>query len=97
MLSGSRSISCVAPGRNDHRVTGRRGARPRAPNRCGCDVWAFDAAIDQGRPADALALYRGELLAGFHISDAPDFEHWMDEERSRLRQRAGEAGWALAE
>jgi TolB-like protein/DNA-binding SARP family transcriptional activator len=61
-----------------------------------CDVWAFEAAIDEGRPADALALYRGELLAGFHISAAPDFERWLDEERSRLRQRAGEAGWALA-
>ena len=67
-----------------------------APDQVRCDVWAFEAAIDQGRPADALALYRGELLAGFHISAAPDFERWLDEERSRLRQRAGEAGWALA-
>jgi TolB-like protein/DNA-binding SARP family transcriptional activator len=61
-----------------------------------CDVWEFEAALDLGRPADALALYQGELLAGFHISDAPDFERWLDQERSRLRQRAQEAGWALA-
>ena len=61
-----------------------------------CDVWELDAAVDQGRPADALALYRGELLAGFHISAAPDFERWLDEERSRVRRRAAEAGWALA-
>src|SRR5215208_3174734 len=61
-----------------------------------CDVWTFDAAVDQGRAADARAVYRGELLAGFHTSSAPDFERWLDEERSRLRQRAGEAGWALA-
>jgi TolB-like protein/DNA-binding SARP family transcriptional activator len=61
-----------------------------------CDVWEFEAELDQGRPADALALYRGELLAGFHISAAPEFERWLDQERSRLRQRAGEAGWALA-
>jgi DNA-binding SARP family transcriptional activator len=67
-----------------------------APEQVRCDVWAFDAAIDQERPTEALALYRGELLTGFHISDAPDFERWLDEERSRLRQRAGEAGWALA-
>jgi DNA-binding SARP family transcriptional activator/TolB-like protein len=67
-----------------------------APEQVSCDVWAFDAAIDQGRPADALALYPGELLAGFHISDAPEFERWLDQERSRLRERAGEAGWALA-
>jgi DNA-binding SARP family transcriptional activator/TolB-like protein len=68
-----------------------------APEQVRCDVWAFDEAVDQGRAADALALYRGELLAGFHISAAPDFEHWLDEERGRLRQRAVEAGWALAE
>jgi DNA-binding SARP family transcriptional activator/TolB-like protein len=67
-----------------------------APEQVRCDVWAFEAAVDQGRPADALALYRGELLAGFHISAAPDFERWLDEERSRLRQRAGDAGWMLA-
>ena len=67
-----------------------------APDLVRCDVWAFEAALDQGRPAEALALYRGELLAGFHISAAPDFEHWLDQERGRLRERAGEAGWALA-
>ena len=67
-----------------------------APEQLCCDVWALDAAVDQGRPADALALYRGELLAGFHISAAPDFERWLDEERSRVRQRAVEASWTLA-
>jgi TolB-like protein/DNA-binding SARP family transcriptional activator/Flp pilus assembly protein TadD len=67
-----------------------------APEQIRCDVWEFEAALDQGRPAEALALYRGELLAGFHISDAPDFEYWLDQERTRLRQRAGEADWALA-
>jgi TolB-like protein/DNA-binding SARP family transcriptional activator len=66
------------------------------PEQVGCDVWAFEAAIAQGRPADALALYRGELLAGFHISAAPEFEHWLDEARARARQQAVEAGWALA-
>jgi adenylate cyclase len=67
-----------------------------APEQVRCDAWAFEAAIDQRRPAEALALYRGELLAGFHISAAPEFERWLDEERTRLRQRAGEAAWALA-
>jgi DNA-binding SARP family transcriptional activator/TolB-like protein len=67
-----------------------------APEQVHCDVWDFDAAIDQGRPADALAQYRGELLAGFHISGAAEFERWLDDERARVRQRAVEAGWALA-
>jgi DNA-binding SARP family transcriptional activator len=61
-----------------------------------CDVWEFEAALCQGRAVDALALYKGELLAGFHISDAPDFERWLDAERSRLREVAEEAAWTLA-
>jgi DNA-binding SARP family transcriptional activator/predicted negative regulator of RcsB-dependent stress response len=67
-----------------------------APDQLHCDVWAFEAALDQGRPAAALALYRGELLAGFHISAAPGFEHWVDLERARVRRLAVEAAWALA-
>jgi DNA-binding SARP family transcriptional activator/TolB-like protein len=67
-----------------------------APDQVRCDVWAFEAAIDEGRPAEALGLYRGELLPGFHISAAPEFERWLEEERSRLRRRAREAAWALA-
>lgn len=61
-----------------------------------CDVWDFETALGQGRSTDALALYKGELLSGFHISDAPDFERWLDSERSRLRERAEEAAWSLA-
>jgi len=56
-----------------------------------CDVVAFDDALDAGRPEDALALYRGDLLQGFHMSGAADFEHWLDVERDRLRWRAREA------
>ncbi|HEU5042227.1 MAG TPA: BTAD domain-containing putative transcriptional regulator [Gemmatimonadales bacterium] len=68
-----------------------------APEQLHCDVWAFDSALDHGRPADALALYRGELLAGFHISAAPGFEHWLDQERARVRHLAVEAAWALTD
>jgi DNA-binding SARP family transcriptional activator/Tol biopolymer transport system component len=62
-----------------------------------CDAVAFAAALDVGRPADALKLYRGDLLEGFFISGAPEFEHWMDGERERLRLRASDGAWALAE
>ena len=62
-----------------------------------CDVTSFDAALDEGRPAEALALYRGDLLDGFFISGAPEFEHWLDRERERLRRRAAEGAWAVAE
>ena len=42
-----------------------------------CDVVAFEAAVRSGRPADARALYRGELMPGHG-------EAWVHEERLRL-------------
>jgi DNA-binding SARP family transcriptional activator/TolB-like protein len=62
-----------------------------------CDVNAFEAALDGGKHEEALALYRGELLSGFFLSDAPEFERWVERERERLRGRAADAAWAWAE
>ena len=61
-----------------------------------CDVREFDRALADGRPAEGLALYRGDLLPGLFISDAPEFERWLGDERARLRTRAVEAAWTLA-
>ena len=68
-----------------------------APDQLRCDAVAFERAIDEGRLEAGLALYRGDLLPGFHISDAPGFEGWLEQERARLRRRAREAWWMLAE
>src|SRR5881296_463771 len=62
-----------------------------------CDVVAFDEAIAAQRFGEALELYRGELLDGFFISGAPEFERWLERERARLRERASQGAWALAE
>jgi serine/threonine-protein kinase len=62
-----------------------------------CDVTAFNVALDQGSRADALALYGGELLAGFHVAGVPEFERWLDGQRARLAARAATATWALIE
>jgi DNA-binding SARP family transcriptional activator/tetratricopeptide (TPR) repeat protein len=48
------------------------------------DVEALDAALDEGDLARAADLYTGRFMEGFHISGAPEFEHWLDHERSRL-------------
>ena len=56
-----------------------------------CDVVAFEEAIAQKRLQDAVKLYRGDLLAGFHVADAPGFEEWMEQERTRLRDLAAQA------
>jgi DNA-binding SARP family transcriptional activator/TolB-like protein len=67
-----------------------------SPDVVWCDVRAFEQALDAGQPAEALALYRGGLLEGFLVSDAPEFGRWLDRERERLRDRAAEGAWALA-
>jgi DNA-binding SARP family transcriptional activator len=61
-----------------------------------CDVREFDRALADGRPAEGLALYRGDLLPGLFIADASEFERWLGDERARLRTHAVEAAWTLA-
>lgn len=62
-----------------------------------CDVRAFDDAMRDDRPADALALYRGDFLPGTFLSDAPEFERWVDRERQELRATAVRAAWKVSE
>ena len=61
-----------------------------------CDALAFDDALDRARLEPALDLYGGELLAGFHLPGTPEFERWLDSERTRLRQRAVQAASTTA-
>ncbi len=62
-----------------------------------CDAAAFVRAMDAGDLEEALAIYGGDLLPGFFISDAPAFEEWLESERARLAQRAAEAASKLAQ
>ena len=48
-----------------------------------CDVTAFLDALRAGDGAGAVEAYGGPFLDGFHISDAPEFERWVDRERER--------------
>jgi DNA-binding SARP family transcriptional activator/predicted Zn-dependent protease len=66
-----------------------------ASERLWCDVTEFERALESGRTEDAVSLYSGDLLPGFHIAGAPDFDHWLDVERSRLRRMAVAAAWEL--
>ena len=62
-----------------------------------CDVAAFERAVAAGQFRETLDLYRGDLLEGFFISGAPDFERWLEAERSRLRELASRAARMLGE
>jgi serine/threonine-protein kinase len=65
-------------------------------DRLWCDLRAFDQALAAGQPGEALAHYHGDLLQGLHLSDTPEFERWLDQEREQYRRRAAAAAWALA-
>jgi eukaryotic-like serine/threonine-protein kinase len=72
------------------------------PLRLNCDVVAFDvaefeAAIEAGAPEDAVALYRGPFLDGFHLGDSVEFEEWAAGERGRLAARHAHVLARLAE
>jgi DNA-binding SARP family transcriptional activator len=57
------------------------------------DVMSFERAVKEASPASlarAAELYRGDLLAGVVIDEAP-FEEWLLGERERLRELALEA------
>lgn len=61
-----------------------------------CDVVAFDRALERGELRESMELYAGDFLSGFHVSDAPAFDRWLDGERRRLRRSALRSAWELA-
>jgi serine/threonine-protein kinase len=61
-----------------------------------CDVARFESMARNGRPADAMEHYGGDLLPGFYVDDAPEFEGWLAVERVRLRRLAAQCCWDLS-
>src|SRR5690348_14504346 len=60
------------------------------------DVAEFEAAIAREDSETAANLYSGQFLSGVFISEAVDFEHWLDGVRLRLSQAAEQAVEHLA-
>jgi len=58
-----------------------------------CDALELRQHLAAGRLDQAIALWRGDLAPGFHVSGAPDFEHWLDELRTELRRAVRAAAW----
>lgn len=68
------------------------------PGKLWCDATELLQASGEGRWGDAVEVYQGELLPGFHLDGAPvEFEHWLDSARRRVKQAAAEAALRLAE
>jgi len=62
-----------------------------------CDALAFEAAVAEGRPDEALTLYRNGFLAGVHLPEVSvELEEWIEQTRARLHQAAGQAAAVLS-
>lgn len=68
-----------------------------APGHLSLDTEEFDSAVQEERWSDALKLYGGDFLEGFHVADAWGFGDWVEEERERRREVAAGAAWSLAQ
>jgi DNA-binding SARP family transcriptional activator len=68
-----------------------------APDHVWCDAHAFEEALAAGDERQALSLYAGDFLTGFHASASHEMDEWIDRQRLRLRERASQAAWTLAE
>ncbi|HEX9164685.1 MAG TPA: BTAD domain-containing putative transcriptional regulator [Gemmatimonadales bacterium] len=68
---------------SDEAILGARDLRLN-PAFITSDVEAFERAVAEGRHAEAVALYTGPFLDGFHPGDLPEFEEWSAAERQAL-------------
>jgi TolB-like protein/DNA-binding SARP family transcriptional activator/Flp pilus assembly protein TadD len=50
------------------------------------DLTEFESALEEKDLERAVDVYRGPFLDGFYLSESPEFEQWMDAERSRLER-----------
>lgn len=93
----SQSLSFLRHGLPEGVIVTRGGEEVGVdPERVRCDVVLFEQAMEPGDWQEALSLYRGDFLAGFHVTDAPGFQRWLDGERERLREMASRTAWSLA-
>ncbi|HSR91868.1 MAG TPA: BTAD domain-containing putative transcriptional regulator, partial [Gemmatimonadales bacterium] len=63
------------------------------PSALRCDALEIRRLLGEQRWEDAVALWGGDLAPGFHISEASEFEHWLDDQRAGLRRAVTDAAW----
>src|SRR6266705_2490670 len=60
------------------------------------DVQVFDDALQRGDPAAAVDRYSGPFLDGFYLTEASEFERWLETERAQLAKQFRDALETLA-
>lgn len=68
-----------------------------SPDALTCDAIRFESMLDEGSPAEALELYRGDLLVGFYVDGTHGFDEWLETRRLALKDKAAGAAWSMAE
>jgi serine/threonine-protein kinase len=68
-----------------------------AKDRIQCDVVEFQRALEAGALETALELYRGDLAPGFLPTELPEFERWLEGERTRVQAQALQAARSLTD
>lgn len=58
-----------------------------------CDAIELRASLAAGRLDEAIGLWQGELAPGFHLSGAPRFERWLDDQRAEMLRSLRAAAW----
>jgi DNA-binding SARP family transcriptional activator len=66
------------------------------PGAVHCDAIEFSTAVESDRLAQAMILYRGDLLDGFYVRGSAALDQWIEQERQTYRKRAATAAWILA-
>ena len=61
------------------------------------DIEDLNAAHARGDLLQAAQLYTGPFLDGFHLGGCAEYDHWIEQERMRLAQRAHAAFESVAE
>jgi serine/threonine-protein kinase len=61
-----------------------------------CDLDAFGTALGADDLERAVSAYTGPFLDGFFLSDAPEFERWVDQQRAELARQYAAAMESVA-
>lgn len=60
-----------------------------------CDVVELRRLLREDSLEEALGLYEGDFMAGFHGADSVELEWWIEEVRRELLDEAVDAAWEL--
>jgi DNA-binding SARP family transcriptional activator/Tfp pilus assembly protein PilF len=72
------------------RVEGYVGLEPGMVR---CDALEVRRLLAERKWEEAVAAWGGDLVPGFHVSGAPEFDQWLEGQRTSLRRSVTEAAW----